>query len=219
MQCWSSISTCCVVRSLSFFMVLSFLSTNVELASKKVVELNVHNRNPIAATDVNRRKIVKCLWAGMFVFLTCVGDWIEQSAWFFMVAWTYPYNRNPQGSPLKKSWYQEAACPVVVWDHCLERKGPMPRGHPICYCIQIVLFVEIAPQLHHSLFLLSLAGEFLMARQNRRDIFDPNVVGAFHAIQRTVRRAWLCGLDPVSGKSFEHRRVRPFGSDPVCGFW
>ena len=46
-----------------------------------------------------------------------------------------------------------------------------------------------------------------MARQNRRDIFDPNEVGAFHAVQRTVRRAWLCGLDPVSGKSFEHRRT------------
>ena len=46
-----------------------------------------------------------------------------------------------------------------------------------------------------------------MARQNRRDIFDPNEVGAFHAVQRTVRRAWLCGMDPVSGKSFEHRRT------------
>ena len=46
-----------------------------------------------------------------------------------------------------------------------------------------------------------------MARQNRRDIFDPNEVGAFHAVQRTVRRAWLCGLDPVSSQSFEHRRT------------
>ena len=46
-----------------------------------------------------------------------------------------------------------------------------------------------------------------MARQNRRDIFDPNEVGCFHAVQRTVRRAWLCGSDPVSGKSFEHRRT------------
>ena len=46
-----------------------------------------------------------------------------------------------------------------------------------------------------------------MARQNRRDIFDPNEVGAFHPIQRTVRRALLCGLDPVSGLSFEHRRI------------
>ena len=46
-----------------------------------------------------------------------------------------------------------------------------------------------------------------MARQNRRDIFVPDEVGAFHAVQRTVRRAWLCGMDPVSGKSFEHRRT------------
>ncbi len=38
-----------------------------------------------------------------------------------------------------------------------------------------------------------------MARQNRRDIFDPNEVGCFHAVQRTVRRAWFCGnaLDRV----------------------
>ena len=49
--------------------------------------------------------------------------------------------------------------------------------------------------------------EALMARQNRRDIFDPNEVGAFHAVQRTVRRAWLCGMDPLSGKSFDHRRT------------
>lgn len=48
-----------------------------------------------------------------------------------------------------------------------------------------------------------------MARQNRRDIFDPNEVGVYHSVQRTVRRAWLCGLDPLSGKSFEHRRTRP----------
>jgi len=71
----------------------------------------------------------------------------------------------------------------------------------------MLLIVELSPQLHHSLFLLPLAGEFLIARQNRRDIFDPNEVVVFYAVQRTVRRAWLCGLDPVSGKSFEHRRT------------
>jgi hypothetical protein len=46
----------------------------------------------------------------------------------------------------------------------------------------------------------------IMARQNRRDIFDPNEVGSFHAVQRTVRRAWLRGADPVSGKSFRARQ-------------
>jgi len=46
-----------------------------------------------------------------------------------------------------------------------------------------------------------------MGRQDRRDIFDTNEVGAFHCVQRTVRRAWLCGEDPVSGKSYEYRRT------------
>jgi len=27
-----------------------------------------------------------------------------------------------------------------------------------------------------------------------------------HLISRVVRRAWLTGVDPVSGKSYEHRR-------------
>ncbi len=36
-----------------------------------------------------------------------------------------------------------------------------------------------------------------MARQNRRDIFDPNEVGCLHAFERTVRWAWLCGSEPV----------------------
>ena len=50
--------------------------------------------------------------------------------------------------------------------------------------------------------------EAIMARQNRRDIFDPNEVGAYHAVQRTVRRAWLCAMDTVSGKSFEHTWIQ-----------
>jgi REP element-mobilizing transposase RayT len=45
-----------------------------------------------------------------------------------------------------------------------------------------------------------------MARQNRRDVFDPMEVSVVHCIQRAVRRVMLCGLDPYSGKSFEHRR-------------
>lgn len=40
----------------------------------------------------------------------------------------------------------------------------------------------------------------------RSEIFDPEEIGIYHCISRCVRRAFLCGKDPFSGKSFEHRR-------------
>ncbi len=45
-----------------------------------------------------------------------------------------------------------------------------------------------------------------MPRQARREIIDPSQVEIVHCTQRCVRRAFLCGNDAVSGKSFEHRR-------------
>ena len=44
-----------------------------------------------------------------------------------------------------------------------------------------------------------------MPRKPRYEVADPSEVQVFHAIQRCVRRAFLCD-DPVSGQSFEHRR-------------
>jgi len=37
-------------------------------------------------------------------------------------------------------------------------------------------------------------------------LVDPESPGFFHCISRCVRRAWLCGMDPYNGKSYEHRR-------------
>jgi hypothetical protein len=46
-----------------------------------------------------------------------------------------------------------------------------------------------------------------MPRQARGEYLDPDEVQVFHAVQRCVRRAFLCGEDQVTGKSFEHRRL------------
>lgn len=41
----------------------------------------------------------------------------------------------------------------------------------------------------------------------RSHIAPPDTAGAFHCVQRCVRRAFLCGIDHYTGLSFEHRKA------------
>ena len=45
-----------------------------------------------------------------------------------------------------------------------------------------------------------------MARIPRKYVVEETEVGVYHCINRCVRRAFLCGDDPVSGQNFDHRR-------------
>lgn len=41
----------------------------------------------------------------------------------------------------------------------------------------------------------------------RRDIVDPDEIGIYHCIARCVRRAFLCGFDRYTKRSYEHRKI------------
>ncbi len=45
-----------------------------------------------------------------------------------------------------------------------------------------------------------------MATYARKEIVRDDEVGVYHCMSRCVRRAYLCGEDPVSGRSFDHRK-------------
>ncbi len=65
-----------------------------------------------------------------------------------------------------------------------------------------------------------------MARMCRAEVFDPNEVAVAHVFSRTVRRCFLMGDDPISGKNFDHRKrwieqylqqfAAYFGIDLLC---
>ena len=40
----------------------------------------------------------------------------------------------------------------------------------------------------------------------RRDIVANDEIGVYHCIARCVRRAFLCGVDPITGNDYEHRK-------------
>ncbi len=46
-----------------------------------------------------------------------------------------------------------------------------------------------------------------MARMARAEVFAPDEVAVVHVMNRVVRRCYLLGNDPVSGKNDDHRKV------------
>ena len=46
-----------------------------------------------------------------------------------------------------------------------------------------------------------------MARVAREEVFSPDEIAIVHVMNRVVRRCFLLGDDPLTGKNFDHRKV------------
>ena len=65
-----------------------------------------------------------------------------------------------------------------------------------------------------------------MARTHRSEVFHPREIAITHVIQRCVRRCFLMGNDPDSGRNYDHRKqwlenrlqlfAAYFGIDLLC---
>ena len=51
-----------------------------------------------------------------------------------------------------------------------------------------------------------LEKERLVPKRRRSEVIREEEVGLYHLWVRCVRRAWLCGLDPLTGNDYEHRK-------------
>jgi hypothetical protein len=45
-----------------------------------------------------------------------------------------------------------------------------------------------------------------MPGRPRKDVIREDEVGVYHVWSRCVRRSFLCGLDPLTGRDFSHRK-------------
>ena len=74
--------------------------------------------------------------------------------------------------------------------------------------------------------LVQVFRRFVMARLARAEVFAADEVAIVHVMNRVVRRCFLLGDDPVTGKNYDHRKqwlddqlvqqAKYFGIDLLC---
>ncbi len=47
----------------------------------------------------------------------------------------------------------------------------------------------------------------MAARMAQIEVFAPNEVAIVHVMNRVVRRCFLLGNDPITGKNYDHRKI------------
>ncbi len=54
---------------------------------------------------------------------------------------------------------------------------------------------------------VSSLGDPIIARPNRSEVFSPDESCIVHVVSRVVRRCFLLGDDPLTGKNYDHRKL------------
>jgi len=99
---------------------------------------------------------------------------------------------------------------AIVSDQHISNDAPAKPTYPVS------LGVPNSSGTHHFLTSFFCVGNlcrsiqldwrFVMARLARVEVFAQDEVAIVHVMNRTVRRCFLMGNDPVSGKNFDHRK-------------
>ncbi len=104
-------------------------------------------------------------------------------------------------------WPSEAAGEAAVADIWGHPQFPLATGQTTPTLVHLTIMTLAGSTSDRAKASRADVEHPIMARRNRAEVVVAEVIGVYHCVQRVVRRAFLCGVDPLSGNSYDHRRT------------
>ncbi len=129
--------------------------------------------------------------------------------------------------PVARRWSSSARYPATyastssrfsrgIWG---QPQISLATGHADPYSVRFIIIKGIGRRRTEPWFRTEV-GDTAIVRRNRSEVVVEDEVGVYHCIQRAVRRAFLCEVDPLTNQSFEQlsitlRNSHSISSGPV----